>query len=105
MRFSLIVLACVSLILSGCAKDQYTLVGGVPIADQEIYKSDLKDCKLSVIQKYYDTTPFYERTGFASGLIGGAIGGAVAAGVENKPDLNGQVTSCMTAKGYAGSST
>jgi hypothetical protein len=120
----LIIIASCTMLLSGCANDQYTVNSIGPGSTQRL-ASDLHDCKIDVLHRYTHSHATEVFVGAALGGIGGAaVGGGVAAGAASgaiagtavsvadtsgdqpipTSQVNPMVEQCMLDKGYTGTS-
>lgn len=107
MRTSVLALIAVSLALTACADDRYTVQPGSP-ATETAMAADLHACKMASVHRYYQE----------GGGTGAAIGAAVlgvpgvligtalqeSADGTSPSDMNRMTEACMRARGYEGTS-
>ncbi len=103
--------ACATFALVGCANDNYRVVEGGPGSPASL-KSDLHDCKNTVIAKFQSEQPTHYNAAMGAvvgGAFGAALGGELDASTQKtdymKPgEIDPAIERCMADKGYSGTS-
>jgi hypothetical protein len=101
---SLIIVAYAALVVSACARDNYTVIEGGQ-GSQAAMAADLKDCKHQAVEKHFQGRPMMGAPA-AIGPVGPFIDAATTEPNPNRDvPINRLVEDCMRQKGYEGTSS